>query len=123
MLYVITKVKHIILLNITDIPKVTVRETKSKDNEQVYRFKAVIESCPAAYNAQWRIESKESKMKGTFYPVNVEAKAYEGTSNSLPCPVLVVKRNEIQSTQCFQIIVTNLVGSTSVLIYGNYNTI
>lgn len=92
---------------------------RPKDDENVNKYIAEITSIPAAYDAKWRIEGK---IKGKFYPVDTKAQAFEGTSNSLPCPVLIVQRNEIPSTQCFQIVVTNHVGSNSERILGNYDT-
>lgn len=82
-------------------------------------FKAFITSFPPAYSAEW---GKEGKEKGTFERVDISDKAYRGTSDLLPSPILVVRENEVRENQRFQIRVTNTIGSNSKLVYGNFNT-
>lgn len=50
--------------------------------------------------------------------VDVNNPEYEGTSNSLHCPVLVVKKNELLQNQCFHIKVDNFIGSSIKEIFG-----
>lgn len=78
-------------------------------------FTALIQSIPAAYHAQWKVKGKDDD---TFKPVDVNAKEYNGTSNSLPHPVLVVKQKEEIQKQHFYIQVDNFVGSSKTEISG-----
>lgn len=78
-------------------------------------FTALIQSIPAAYHAQWKVKGKDDD---TFKPVDVNAKEYNGTSNSLPHPVLVVKQKEGIQKQHFYIQVDNFVGSSKTDISG-----
>lgn len=78
-------------------------------------FKALINSVPAAFHAEWKVKRKNDK---TFTPVDVNDKDYKGTANSLPCPVLVVKQKKLLESQDFIIEVHNFVGSTTKDISG-----
>lgn len=76
---------------------------------------ALIQSIPAAYHAQWKVKENDDD---TFKPVDVNAKEYKGTSNSLPHPVLVVEQKEEIQKQHFYIQVDNFVGSSKTEISG-----
>lgn len=78
-------------------------------------FTALIQSIPAAFHAQWKVKGKDDD---TFKPVDVNAKEYNGTSNSLPHPVLVVKQKEEIQKQHFYIQVDNFVGSSKTEMSG-----
>lgn len=78
-------------------------------------FKALINSVPAAFHAEWKVKRKNDK---AFTPVDVNDKDYKGTANSLPCPVLVVKQKNLLESQDFIIEVHNFVGSTTKDISG-----
>lgn len=79
-------------------------------------FVVSIKSVLAVSYAQW---NKKNNDDNSFTPVDVNAEDYKGTSNSLPCPVLVFKQKQKELTQCFQIAVTNLVGTSYKMIQGN----
>lgn len=78
-------------------------------------FKALINSVPAAFHAEWKVKRKNDK---AFTPVDVTDEDYKGTANSLPCPVLVVKQKNLLESQDFIIEVHNFVGSTTKDISG-----
>lgn len=76
-------------------------------------FTALIQSIPAAFHAQWKVKGNDDD---TFKPVDVNAKEYKGTSNSLPHPVLIVEQKEEIQKQHFYIQVDNFVGSSKTEI-------
>lgn len=53
-----------------------------------------------------------------FSLIDVNVAEYKGTSNSLPCPVLVVTKKELLENQRFHIKVENFIGSTIKEIFG-----
>lgn len=79
-------------------------------------FVVSIKSFLAVRYAQW---NKKNNDDNSITPVDVNAEDYKGTSNSLPCPVLVFKQKQKELTQCFQIAVTNLIGTSYKTIQGN----
>lgn len=87
--------------------------SENPDGSQSYT--AMIDSVPAAYRAQWNVKDTDND---TFTPIDVTGEVYKGTSNSLPCPVLVVKRKELSENKCFQIEVQNFVGKSITEISG-----
>lgn len=93
------------------IPQVCVKRLENRDGCLV--FTALIQSIPAAYHAQWKVKGKDGD---TFKPVDVNAKEYKGTSNSLPHPVLIVEQKEEIQKQHFYIQVDNFVGSSKTEI-------
>uniref|UniRef100_A0A8W8J3T1 DZIP3-like HEPN domain-containing protein n=1 Tax=Magallana gigas TaxID=29159 RepID=A0A8W8J3T1_MAGGI len=96
------------------IPQVCVKRLENRDGCLV--FTALIQSIPAAYHAQWKVKGKDDN---TFKPIDVNAKEYKGTSNSLPHPVLVVEQKEEIQKQHFYIQVDNFVGSSKIEISKN----
>lgn len=91
----------------TDKPQITLKRRQKSDGRQV--FKALIDSIPSAYIAQWKVKGKDDK---TYTPVKSNSEEYKGTSNSLPHPVLVLKQRELLEKQCFLIEVDNFVGKS-----------
>lgn len=69
----------------------------------------MIESLPAPCYVQWRIRSKDG---GNFTPIDMNAEEFEGTTDSFPRPVLVVRQRNQLEKYCFQIEVTNFIGTT-----------
>lgn len=100
----------------TDRPQVCVKSSENQDGSQV--FTAMIQSIPAAYRAQWKVKGKDDD---TFIPFNVNVEEYKGTTNSLPCPILVVKKKEQLQNKRFHIEVDNFVGSRMTEIPGKKN--
>lgn len=99
-----------------ELPKITVDRKRKNDEMGTKMFVVSIESFLAVSYAQW---SKKNNDDNSFTPVDVNAEDYKGTSNSLPCPVLVFKQKQKELTQCFQIAVTNSVGTSYKMIQGN----
>lgn len=95
------------------MPQIFIRRSKNLHDDQC--FTATIESIPAAYDAYWKVKRKDDDL---FSPIDVNAEEYKGTSNSLPCPLLVVKKNELLESQQFCIEVHNFVGSQIQVISG-----
>lgn len=95
------------------MPRICVKRRKHADGCQV--FTALIQSIPAAYQAQWKVKRKD---EDTFKPVDGNAEEYRGTTNSLPRPVLVLKNKRQLQNQCFKIEVDNFVGSGTTEITG-----
>lgn len=99
---------------LTDLPSICVERSENPDGSQT--FTAIIDSVPAAYRAQWNVKDTDDE---TFTPIDVNAEVYKGTSsNSLPCPVLVVKQKTLSENKCFQIEVYNFVGRSITKISG-----
>lgn len=78
-------------------------------------FTAKIKSIPEAYHVQWKVKKND---EDEFSLVDVNDPDYEGTSNSLKCPVLVVKKKELLEIRCFHIKVDNFIGSSIKEILG-----
>lgn len=92
-------------------------DRKRKNDEMGTKmFVVSIQSVLAVSYAQWSKQNNDDK---SFTPVDVNAEDYKGTSNSLPCPVLVFKQKQKELTQFFQIAVTNAVGTSYKMIQGN----
>lgn len=78
-------------------------------------FTVEITSNPGPCHAQWNIKSKGEE---TFTPLDVNAEKYQGSTNSLPHPKLAMKGTDQLERNCYQIEVTNFVGSTVEEISG-----
>lgn len=74
-----------------------------------------ITSNPGPCHAQWNFKSKGEE---TFTPLDVNAEKYQGSTNSLPHPKLVIKEKDQLKKNTYQIKVTNFVGSTVGEISG-----
>lgn len=64
---------------------------------------------------QWSAKKKEDD---TFVQIDIYAKEYEGTTVTLPHPVLFVKQEDQLENICFRIEVTNFIGNTQQDISG-----
>lgn len=74
-----------------------------------------ITATPAPCRVQW---SKKDNNEDEFRRIDVDAEEYRGTTNYLPHPKLVVKDRNLLENNCFQIEVSNFVGSTVAIITG-----
>lgn len=91
----------------TGAPDIVLEECKEEaDGSQI--FFVTITSIPKAYSIQWQVTDNNSD---TFTTLDENAEEYRGTSNSIPNPVLVIKRKEQLKNNIFQIEVHNLIGS------------
>lgn len=79
-------------------------------------FRATIKATPAPCNVHW---SKKGNDEDEFKPIDASAEEYRGTMNYLPHPELVIKQINLLENNCFQIEVSNFVGSTVEKISGN----
>lgn len=79
-------------------------------------FKATIKATPLPYSVQW---SKKGNDEDRFKPIDADAEEFRGTTNYLPHPKLVVKDRTLFENNCFQIEVSNFIGSTVEKISGN----
>lgn len=96
------------------MPQICIERSKNQHDDLC--FTAIIESIPAAYDACWKVKRNDDDS----FTIDVNAKEYKGTSNSLPSPVLVVKKKELLESQRFFIEVHNFVGSNSKEISGKF---
>lgn len=96
-----------IILHIKGVPDVSFDKLNKEDGSQ--RFVATIQSIPAPCYVQWSLKSINDDM---FTPIDVNSEEYNGTLNTLPQPVLVVKNANQFETNSYQIEVANFVGST-----------
>lgn len=62
---------------------------------------------------------KKGNDEDEFNPIDANAEEYRGTMNYLPHPELVVKHRNLLENNCFQIEVSNFIGSTVEKISGN----
>lgn len=94
---------------------------KPEKKNSGFWFTVTIQSIPAPNFAQWSIKEKSSE---TFIPIDENADEFEGTSNTLPHPVLVVNPKTDLTDYCFQIEVRNFIGSCKKITPGkSYNSI
>lgn len=96
----------------TDIPDIDIRENTTNNSQA---FTAVLTSFPAPIQVQWTMKDEAT---GDWAPIDVNSEEYSGTTNSLPQPVLVVKRMERIKMHSFQIEVKNFIGTKRKLIPG-----
>uniref|UniRef100_A0A8W8NZT4 Ig-like domain-containing protein n=1 Tax=Magallana gigas TaxID=29159 RepID=A0A8W8NZT4_MAGGI len=99
---------------VLDLPVIRIKRRENPDGSQC--FTAKITSIPEACHAQWKVKKNDDD---EFSLIDVNNPEYKGTSNSLPCPVLVVTKKELLENQCFHIEVENFIGST---IKGIFDT-
>lgn len=90
-----------------DVPVIRIERRENPDGSQC--FTASIKSTPAAYHAQWKVKRND---EDEFSFIDVNVAEYKGTSNSLPCPILVITKKELLENQRFHIKVDNFIGST-----------
>lgn len=91
-----------------DVPVIRIERHEDLDGSEC--FTAKIKSTPAAYHAQWKVKKNDDDDEFSF--IDVDVAEYKGTSNSLPCPLLVVTKTELLENQRFHIKVDNFIGST-----------
>lgn len=89
------------------MPEICIERRKNPNGGQ--RFTAKIKSIPEAYQVQWKVKCNGHE---GFQLIDVNDPDYEGTSNSLHRPVLVVKKTELLKNQRFHIKVDNFIGSS-----------
>lgn len=89
------------------MPKIYIERRENPDGSQCLIAK--ITSIPEAYHAQWKVKRNDHEK---FSLIDINNPIYKGTSNSLPCLVLVVKKKELMENKCFHIKVDNPIGST-----------
>lgn len=82
---------------------------KTEDIDGCLVFSAVIESIPSANHAQWKVKGSEDD---DYKQVKSNADEYKDISNSLPQPVLVIKKKELLKNKSFRIEVENFVGKS-----------
>lgn len=98
----------------TGVPDVLL--AKPKKTSDGYCFAVTINAIPAPYFVQWSIKENNPN---TFEAIDINAKKYKGTSNSLPDPVLVINQSVDElETCCFQIKVKNFIGNCKRIIPG-----
>lgn len=95
------------------MPKICIERGENPDGSQF--FLAKIKSIPEPYHVQWKVK-RNGQAKFSFIDVNNPE--YKGTSNSIHCPVLVVKKKELLKNQSFYIKVDNFIGSSIKEIFG-----
>lgn len=78
-------------------------------------FTMTIKSVPVPHFVQWSMKENNSE---SFQPINVNAAEYNGTSNSFPNPVLVLKHREKLEHYIFVIEVHNRVGEGKTSVPG-----
>lgn len=74
-----------------------------------------INSIPTPFDVRWSTKCNDSEK---FLPIDVNAEVYKESTVSLPHPVLVVQRENQLENSCFQIEVSNFIGSTVEAISG-----
>lgn len=77
-------------------------------------YLVTVQSVPSAFAVQW---SSKGTGDGMFTPVDVNKEEYKGTLNTLPHPMLVVKKYQLENNT-YQIEVTNFIGCTVKQISG-----
>lgn len=95
------------------MPEICIERRENPDGSQCLTAK--IKSIPEAYHVQWKVKKNGHE---DFSLIDVNDPDYEGTSNSIHCPVLVVKKKELLENQCFYIKVDNFIGNTITEIVG-----
>lgn len=95
-------------------PKVSEEKTADEINGGHW-ITVTIKSIPEPFHVQW--SAKRTK-EDTFTPVDINDEEHEGTTVSLPHPVLFVRHKDILENKCFRIEVTNFIGRTELEISG-----
>lgn len=95
------------------MPEIHIERREKPDGSQC--FIAKIKSIPEAYHVQWMVKRNGHEKLSLIDANNPQ---YKGTSNSIHCPVLVVKKNELLKNQRFHIKVDNFIGSSIKEIFG-----
>lgn len=105
---------YLTLICFQGVPRVS-EEKVEDENNGGQRITVTIKSIPEPFHVQWSAKRKEDD---TFVPIDTNAKEYEGTTVTLPHPVLFVKQKDQLENICFRIEVTNFIGNTQQGISG-----
>lgn len=96
-----------------DVPRVSFENIENKE-DGTQRYVVTIQSVPSPLFVQW---SSKGKNKDVYTPIDCNEEDYKGTLNTIPHPVLVVKKSHLENYN-YQIEVTNFVGCTVKQISG-----
>lgn len=105
---------NLALICFLGVPRVSEEKVEDEDNGG-QRITVTIKSIPEPCHVQWSAKRKEDD---TFVQIDIYAKEYEGTTVTLPDPVLFVKQKDQLENICFRIEVTNFIGNTQREISG-----
>lgn len=105
---------NLALICFPGVPRVSEEKVEDEDNGG-QRITVTIKSIPEPCHVQWSAKKKEDD---TFVQIDIYAKEYEGTTVTLPHPVLFVKQKDQLENICFRIEVTNFIGITQRDISG-----
>lgn len=97
-----------------DVPGVSFENTENKENG-TQRYVVTIQSVPSPLFVQW---SSKGKNEDVYTPIDCNGEDYKGTINTIPHPVLVVKKSHLENYN-YQIEVTNFFGCTVKQISDN----
>lgn len=88
---------------------------KTKNEEDgSQRYLVTIQSVPSPFSVQWSSKGRDEDM---YTQIDVNDRDYNGTVNTLPHPVLVLKKNQLEKNS-YQIEVANFIGCTVKQISG-----
>lgn len=97
-----------------DVPDVSFTRPEKKTNGS-FLVPVTVQAIPAPNFVRWSIKENTCD---AFVPIDENLEEFNGTSNTLPHPVLVVKPNNDLKNYCFQIEVHNFIGSCNKIIFG-----
>nr|XP_034321578.1 uncharacterized protein LOC105323062 [Crassostrea gigas] len=97
-----------------DVPGVSFENTENKENG-TQRYVVTIQSVPSPLFVQWSLKGKNEDV---YTPIDCNEEDYKGTINTIPHPVLVVKKSHLEIYN-YQIEVTNFFGCTVKQISDN----
>lgn len=100
-------------LTFKDIPGVIVKKEENKE-DGIQKYFVTIRSVPTPFYVQW---SSKGRNEEIYTPIEVNEEDYKDTVNTLPHPVLVVKKNQLDNNS-YQIEVENFIGRTVKQILG-----
>lgn len=100
-------------LTFKDIPEVIVKKEENKE-DGIQKYFVTIRSVPTPFYVQW---SSKGRNEEIYTPIEVNEEDYKDTVNTLPHPVLVVKKNQLDNNS-YQIEVENFIGRTVKQILG-----
>lgn len=109
-----SKTLYLIKICFLGAPKVSEEKTADEVNGGQW-ITVTIKSIPEPFHVQWSAKRTE---EDTFTPIDISDEEHEGTSVSLPHPVLFVRQRDHPENNCFRIEVTNFIGKTELDISG-----
>lgn len=104
---------YLFMLFFKDVPGVVFENTENKE-DGTKRYVVTIQSVPSPLSVQW---SSKGKNEDVYTPIDCNEEDYKGTINTIPHPVLVVKKSHLENYN-YQIEVTNFFGCTVKQISG-----